>query len=102
MVRLTSVLPVFFACAFASPMTPRGSWLGKAAAPAAMPEPLRKLRRSTAREASAEAARASGLRACAVTCDLRVSSMVGSSDLGGLVVLLDVLRDSIARRRTGR
>src|SRR5438552_3302903 len=98
-VRFTSVLPVFFACAWASPITPRGSWAAKAAAPA-MPEPLRKVRRSTVRAASAEAARASGLTACGASWDLRVSNMAGSSDFGGLVVLLDMRRDSISR--TGR
>src|SRR5260221_2557706 len=96
-VRLISVLPVFFAWACASPMMPSGSWLAKAAAPAVIPVPFRNARRSTVFPPSAQSAPASGLTACACPCDLRVSSMVGSSDFRGLVVLLDVRGGSIVR-----
>jgi hypothetical protein len=96
-VRFTSVLPVL-ACALASPMMPSGSWLAKAAAPAVRPVPLRKVRRSTVFAASDETARANGLTDCAGASDLRVSSMAGSSDFRGLVVLQDVLGDVIAGR----
>src|SRR5688572_25749070 len=99
--RLTSVLPVFAAWALASPIMLSGSWLAKAAVPAAMPLPLRKVRRSTVRAPMAAAARASGLADCVCPCDLRVSNMAGSSDLGGLVVLLDVLRLVVAGRLRG-
>src|SRR5258708_520337 len=95
-VRLISVLPVVLA--WASPMMPRGSWLANAAAPAVIPVPFRNARRSTVFAASAESAPKSGLTAWARACDLRVSSMVGSSDLGGLVVFLDVRGAPIARR----
>src|SRR5688572_4567884 len=94
-VRFTSSLPVF-AWAFASLMTFSGSWLAKAAAPTATPDPLRNERRSTGRVATVAIARASGLRLCAAPSDFLVSSMAASSDLSGLVVLLDVLRDVVA------
>src|SRR5688572_20739286 len=97
MVRFTSVLPVL-AWALASPMIPSGSWEAKAAAPAVRPVPLRKVRRSTVFAASDETARASGLTGCADASDLRVSSMAGSSDFRGLVVLQDVLGDVVAGR----
>src|SRR6185503_2286455 len=97
-VRRTTVLPVFAAsAAVADPIMPSGSWLAKAAAPAVMPVPLRNARRSTVRAASAVAARASGLIACARPCVLRVSNMVASSDFRGLVVLQDVGGLAIAR-----
>src|SRR5688572_15286316 len=95
--RLTSVLPVL-ACALASEITLSGSWLAKAAAPAAIPEPLRNERRSNVRAPSAEAARASGSTFWALASDLRVSSMAGSSDFGRLVVLQDVVGHVVAAR----
>src|SRR6185369_516581 len=95
-VRLISVLPALGAAAFASPTMPSGSWLANAAAPAVMPVPFRNERRSIVFAASAEAARASGLTAWAWASDLRVSSMTGSSDFGGLVVLQDVLGEVVA------
>src|SRR5438552_150557 len=61
-VRLISVLPVF-AAAFASETRLSGSWDAKAAAPAAIPDPLRNVRRPTVSAASAVTARASGLTA---------------------------------------
>src|SRR5579859_2339286 len=88
-VRFTSVLPVFVA-ACASETTLSGSCEANAAAPAVRPAPLRNARRSTVLAASAFTARASGLTASVRPADLRVSSMVGSSDFGGLVVLLHV------------
>src|SRR5260221_335032 len=57
---------------------------------------------------SADAARKSGLTACAAPSDLRVSSMAASSDFGGLVVLQDMRGGTvcrglrIGRRRLGR
>src|SRR5438128_3631458 len=95
-VRRTEVLPAFASWAWASPIMLSGSWLANAAAPAVMPVPLRKVRRSTVFEVSARAARASGLTGWAVPSDLRVTSMAGSSDFGGLVVLPDVLGGVIA------
>src|SRR5258708_21406644 len=107
-VRFTTVLPVFFAWAWASPTRFNGSWLANAAAPAARPEPLRNVRRSTVFAPSAAAARKSGLTACAAPSDLRVSNMAASSDFGGLVVLQDMRGGTvcrglrIGRRRLGR
>src|SRR5258705_411979 len=94
-VRFTTVLPVFFAWAWASPTRFSGSWLANAAAPAVRPVPFRNVRRSTVFAPSAEAARARGLTACAVPSDLRVSNMTASSDFGGLVVLQDVRRGPV-------
>src|SRR5258708_32124558 len=107
-VRFTTVLPGFFAWAWASPTRFNGSWLANAAAPAAMPLPLKNVRRSTVFAPSADAARKSGLTACAAPSDLRVSNMAASSDFGGLVVLQDMRGGTvcrglrIGRRRLGR
>src|SRR5688572_10396447 len=100
-VRLTSVLPVL-ACAWASEITLSGSWPANAAAPAAMPEPFRNVRRSKVRAARAETARRSGSTLWALASDLRVSSMAGSSDFGRLVVLQDVLGGVITARLVRR
>src|SRR5687768_7048259 len=89
-VRFTSVLPALTAWAFASPTKLSGSCDANAAAPAVMPVPLRKLRRSTVRAPSAVIARASGLRGCGEPSDFLVSNMAASSDFGGLVVLQDM------------
>src|SRR5205085_9982083 len=89
-VRPVTVLPALPSWAWAWPIMFSGSWLAKAAAPAVMPVPFRKERRSTVFCASARAARASGVTGWADPSDLRVSSMAGSSDFGGLVVLPDV------------
>src|SRR5690349_16480573 len=94
-VRRTTVLPLA-SSARASPIMLSGSCDANAAAPAVMPVPFRKERRSTVFDASARAARASGLTGWAVPSDLRVSSMAGSSDFGGLVVLPDVLGGVVA------
>src|SRR5438105_69982 len=89
-VRFTSVLPVFVA-AFASETTLSGNCEANAAAPAVRPAPLRNARRSTVFAASALTARASGLTGSVRPAAFRVSSMVGSSDFGGLVVLAHVV-----------
>src|SRR5579872_4752375 len=89
-VRLVTDLPVF-ASAFASPTKLSGSCEANAVAPAVSPAPFRNERRSTVRMPSADAARESGLSAWTSPSDLRVSNMIGSSDLRGLVVLADVL-----------
>src|SRR5437588_546981 len=95
-VRFTSVLPVF-AAALASETRLSGSWAAKAAAPAAIPDPLRNMRRSTVLAASAVTARASGLTASVRPAAFLVSSMVGSSDFGRLVVLQHVRGGAISR-----
>src|SRR5689334_4115643 len=101
-VFFTSVLPGFaLAWAFASPIMLSGSCEANAAAPAARPEPLRNVRRSTVFAPSATAARASGFTLSAGAADLRVSSMRASSDLGGPVVLLDVLGQAVAVALSG-
>src|SRR5690242_8906165 len=71
-VFFTSVLPgLALAWAFASPIMLSGSCEAKAAAPAARPEPLRNVRRSTVFAPSAAAARASGFTLSAGAADLR-------------------------------
>src|SRR5258706_16264326 len=60
-VRFTTVLPVFFAWAWASPTRFSGSWLANAAAPAVRPVPFRKLRRAAVFPPGAEGGRAGGV-----------------------------------------
>src|SRR2546423_7444615 len=98
-VRFTSSLP---SSAFASArsMMLNGSCEATAAPPTPMPERLRKARRSIVFVCVPETARASRCRGASWAVAWRVSSMSVSSDLGGAVVVVDVLARLIAARGT--
>src|SRR5690349_10925386 len=99
-VRFTSTLPVASSFASALPITEKGSCEATAPAPIVTPERLRNERRSMVFASAPFTTRDS--RACgeAVLVALRVSSMTVSSDLGGAVVVGDVLAGLVALRGT--
>src|SRR5258706_7779269 len=98
-VRLTSILPAGASAALASPIMLKGICAATAPAPAVMPERLRKVRRSIvlARTPFSPCER----RDCGATLPFAflVSSMARLLDLGGAVVVLDVLADLVAAGR---
>src|SRR3954463_13117050 len=98
-VRFTSSLP---SSAFASArsMMLNGSCEATAAPPTPTPERLRKVRRSIVFGRAPDTWRASRCRGASSAVALRVSSMAVSSDLGGAVVVVDVLARLIAARGT--
>src|SRR5512135_1223043 len=107
-VRRTSTLPLAAGASAASerPIMLNGSWVASAPAPTVNPDRLRNVRRSIVLARTPDTLRARRGWATAVAADFLVSSMAPSSNLGGAVVVIDVLRGLVAAGRalagTGR
>src|SRR5688572_18593039 len=98
-VRFTSIFAVSAAAALASSTMLNGSWLASAPALIVMPERFRNVRRSIVRPrrpATGRVRRSCAREPAPASFALRVSSIAASSDLGGAVVVADVLGELIA------
>src|SRR5438045_7736695 len=98
-VRFTSILPSSL-FASAVPIMLYGSCAATAPAPSVTPERLRNVRRSMVAASAPDNPRASRFCGAAVEVAFRVSSMAGSSDLRGPVVVVHVLACLVAAAST--
>src|SRR5260221_9465754 len=90
-VRLTSILPLVCSTASAVPIIENGSCAATAPAPTVTPERCRNARRSMVFAGTIGIARDRRAWGTAWLLALRVRSIAGSSNLGGAVVVADVL-----------
>src|SRR5258708_3358811 len=97
-VRFTSTVPCS-PFASAVPIIQNGNCAATAPAPTPTPEPFRNVRRSMIFAGTPETPRESRPCGAAWLLALRVNSMGRSSDLGGAVVVADVLARLVAARR---